>query len=164
MNRGDAWRFLEMGRRLERGVNTCALARTFAHDQATSDDLDLLLDLVDSQITYRARYLIGLALTPVRDMTLLDSFNPRSAAFQVDALKQHLTSLPSLLEDGMLEDPLRTLLPLAAALETADASNLDGPRILAFEETLLDLSGAIAERFFQQGANAAPPRKLPELA
>jgi uncharacterized circularly permuted ATP-grasp superfamily protein/uncharacterized alpha-E superfamily protein len=164
MNRAAGWRFLEMGRRLERGVNTCALARTFALDEATSDDLDLLLDLLDSQITYRARYLIGLALIPVRDMTLLDSFNPRSAAFQVEALKQHLTSLPSLLEDGMLEDPLRILLPLATELQTADAAGLGGARILAFERTLLQLSGAIAERFFQQGANAAPPRKLAELA
>lgn len=164
MNRSAGWRFLEMGRRLERGVSTCALARIFADDAATSDDLDLLLDLVDSQITYRARYLIGLALTPVRDMTLLDAFNPRSAAFQVEALKRHLTSLPPLLQNGMLEGPLRILLPLAAELETVDAADLDGPRILSFERTLLGLSGAIAERFFQQGAHAAPAPKLTELA
>ncbi|HEY2658122.1 MAG TPA: circularly permuted type 2 ATP-grasp protein, partial [Caulobacteraceae bacterium] len=68
MIRGDGWRFLDMARRIERGVNTCRVMRQFAADDATADDLDLLLDLADSQITYRARYLEGMALTPVRDL------------------------------------------------------------------------------------------------
>jgi hypothetical protein len=36
----------------------------------------------DSQISYRARYLVGLALGPVRDMVMLDPYNTRSLAFQ----------------------------------------------------------------------------------
>ena len=76
-----------MGRRTERGINTCRFARTLSGADATTDDLDLLLDLVDSQITYRARYLTGLALTPVRDLVMLDPFNTRSVAFQVFALR-----------------------------------------------------------------------------
>ena len=35
-----------------------------------------MLDLIDSQITYSSRYLVGVALAPVRDMALLDPFNP----------------------------------------------------------------------------------------
>ena len=85
MNRGPGWRFLDIGHRIERGINTCRLARSLAEEDATVDDLDLLLDLADSQITYRARYLVGLALTPVRDMVMLDPFNTRSLAFQVFA-------------------------------------------------------------------------------
>jgi uncharacterized circularly permuted ATP-grasp superfamily protein/uncharacterized alpha-E superfamily protein len=164
MNRTSGWHFLDMGRRLERGVNACSLARAFAGAEATIDDLDLLLDLMDSQITYRARYLEGLAATPVRDMTILDPFNPRSAAFQVARLKRHLTELPALLEDGMLEPPMREVLPLAAELETADAGQLDPQRILAIELSLLRLSYAIGDRFFQQGATAAAPRELAGLA
>src|SRR6202012_6022313 len=99
MNRVAGWRFLDMGRRIERGINTCRITRTFAHDGATPDDLDLLLDLADSQITYRARYLVGLALTPVRDMVILDPFNTRSLAFQVTSIKEHLAALPSLQAD-----------------------------------------------------------------
>ncbi len=134
MNRAAGWRFLDMGRRIERGINTCRIARTFAHDAATPDDLDLLLDLADSQITYRARYLVGLALTPVRDMIMLDPFNTRALAFQVQALKTHLASLPSLLEDGMLEAPSRLLLPLATEVETADAQHLTPATMQAFEK------------------------------
>jgi uncharacterized circularly permuted ATP-grasp superfamily protein/uncharacterized alpha-E superfamily protein len=164
MNRTPGWRFLDMGRRLERGVNTCRLARTFADDHATSDDLDLLLDLMDSQITYRARYLEGLALIPVRDLALLDPFNPRSVAFQVLSLKEHLSALPPLREDGMLDEPMRQVLPLAAEFETAEANFLQVERMLVFELALLRLSHAIADRFFQQGRNAAQPIKLAGLA
>jgi len=130
MNRGAGWRFLDMGRRVERGINACRYARAFAHDAATIDDLDLLLDLADSQITYRARYLVGLALTPVRDMVMLDPFNTRSLAFQVVTLKEHLSALPSLLEDGMLEEPNRLLLTLAVQVETEDAGHLDADKMI----------------------------------
>ena len=164
MNRVAGWRFLDMGRRLERGINTCRLARTFSADMATTDDLDLLLDLADSQITYRARYLVGLALTPVRDMVILDPFNTRSLAFQVATLKGHLGNLPALQDDGMMEEPLRLLLPLSTEVETADAGHLTVEKMQAFEHVLLRLSGAIADRFFQQGANAAPTLKLAGLA
>ncbi len=164
MNRVAGWRFLDMGRRIERGINICRMTRAFAHDEATTDDLDLLLDLADSQITYRARYLVGLALTPVRDMIMLDPFNTRSLAFQVQTLKEHLAVLPSLQADGMLEEPSRLLLPLAASVDTADAARLASEQIQGFERTLLKLSGAVADRYFLQGAHAVPTVKLAGLA
>jgi len=164
MNRSAGWRFLDMGRRIERGINTCRFARALAGEDSTLDDLDLLLDLADSQITYRARYLIGLALRPVKDMVMLDSFNTRSAAFQVEALKAHLSSLPPLLDDGMLEAPMRTLLPLATTLAASEATALDEEKILSFEQTFMQLSDAVADRYFLQGANAVPTAKLGGLA
>jgi len=164
MNRTAGWRFLDMGRRIERGVNVCRFARTLAHAGATTDDLDLLLDLADSQITYRARYLVGLALTPVLDMVMLDPFNTRSLAFQVVTLKDHLAGLPSLVADGMLEEPSRILIPLATQVEIDDAAQLDADQIRAFEHGLMALSGAVADRYFLQGAKAVPTVKLAGLA
>ncbi len=164
MNRGAGWRFLDMGRRIERGINTCRLTRILADETATIDDLDLLLDLADSQITYRARYLVGLALRPVRDMVMLDPFNTRSAAFQIFTLKEHLAALPSLLDDGMLEQPNRVLLPLATEIETADAGAFGTRKMLAIEQALMKLSNAIADRYFLQGASAVPTTKLATLA
>jgi uncharacterized circularly permuted ATP-grasp superfamily protein/uncharacterized alpha-E superfamily protein len=164
MNRGSGWRFLDMGRRIERGVNACRFAHIVAGDEATIDDLDLLLDLADSQISYRARYLVGLALTPVLDMVILDPFNTRSLAFQVEAVREHLATLPSLQADGMLEEPSRILLPLAAQVETLDAAHLDSDTILAFERTLSRLSDAVADRYFLHGANAVPTARLSALA
>ena len=90
MNRAAGWRFLEMGRRVERAINTARFARQFACDEAGNEDLDMLLDLVDCQITYRSRYLVGPLLAPVRDLVVLDPYNPRSVAFQVAALNDHI--------------------------------------------------------------------------
>ena len=72
MNRAAGWRFLDMGRRAERAINTTRFARQFAYDEAGDEDLDVLLTLVDCQITYRSRYLVGPALAPVRDLAVLD--------------------------------------------------------------------------------------------
>mgnify|MGYP000858085844 FL=1 len=164
MNRTAGWRFLDTGRRIERGINICRCTHVLARSGATIDDLDLLLDLADSQITYRARYLIGLALVPVRDMVMLDPFNTRALAFQLVTLKQHLALLPALVDDGMLEPHARILLALATQIETGDAASLDAAAIQGFETELMRLSDAIAARYFLQGANAVPTIKLAGLA
>jgi uncharacterized circularly permuted ATP-grasp superfamily protein/uncharacterized alpha-E superfamily protein len=164
MNRAAGWRFMDMGRRIERGINTCRFGITLAHDEATTDDLDLLLDLGDSQITYRARYLVGLALTPVRDMVVLDPFNTRSVAFQVAALRGHLDALPALVEDGMMEPHIRILRGLATEVDTAMAAEVDPDLMLRFQSDLMNLSNAVSDRYFLRGANAKPTTKLVGLA
>lgn len=164
MNRVAGWRFLEMGRRIERGVATAREARSFAGGPGSADVLDVLLDLIDSQITYRSRYLIGVALVPVRDMALLDPFNPRSVAFQVERLSEHIGALPAMREDGLPETPARLVRALAARIATADAADIDRAWIGAVESDLLSLGGAIADRYFLQGASAARVDKLGGLA
>jgi uncharacterized alpha-E superfamily protein len=164
MNRGAGWRLLDTGRRMERGINTCRFARHFGHGDAPAVDLDVLLDLVDSQITYRSRYLMGLAQGPVRDMVVLDPFNPRSVAFQVERIGEHLENLPLLSDDGMLEKPHKLIVKIAAEIATESAATLDNGQILALEQNLLNLADAIAARYFLQGPNAARADKSSGLA
>ncbi len=152
MVRGPGWRFLDIGRRLERGIATCRFARHFAETNAPSDALDALLDLTDSQITYRSRYLLGASLQPVLDLVMLDPYNPRSVAFQIDRLDTEIRDLPWLTEDGMLEAPRRLILKLAAECRTAEAARLDRNGILLFEQLLMGVSNAIADRYFLQNS------------
>jgi len=79
-------------------------------------------------------------------------------------LREHLSVLPALLDDGMLEEPQRILLALASQVETEDAGDLDTDKITAFEQALMRLSGAVADRYFLQGASARPTVKLSGLA
>src|SRR3954470_18585633 len=116
MNRAAGWRFLEMGRRAERAINTVRFTRQFGYDAATDEDLDVLLTLVDCQITYRSRYLVGPLLAPVRDLVVLDPYNPRSVAFQVAALNDHIAAIPSLKQHGLIERPQRLAVALQAML------------------------------------------------
>ena len=164
MNRAAGWRFLEMGRRAERAINTVRFARQFAYDEAGGEDLDILLTLVDCQITYRARYLVGPLLAPVRDLVVLDPYNPRSVAFQVTALNDHIASLPTLKEGGLIERPQRLAVNLQAMLTTAEASSLDTKTLFALEQDLLNLADAIGSHYFPHGPNASRPEKLTGLA
>jgi uncharacterized alpha-E superfamily protein len=154
INRVAGWSFLDMGRRVERGISTALLARLFADKDATADTLEVLLDMIDSQITYRSRYIAGVALAPVRDMALLDPQNPRSVAFQAEKIVAHLGALPKLRQDGLMERPERIARALEAEIATCEAEKLDGLKIAAFENNLSALAIAIEERYFLQGKNA----------
>jgi uncharacterized circularly permuted ATP-grasp superfamily protein/uncharacterized alpha-E superfamily protein len=164
MNRAAGWRFLEMGRRAERAINTTRFARQFAYDEAGEEDLDVLLTLVDCQITYRSRYLVAPLLAPVRDLAVLDPYNPRSVAFQVLSLTEHILSLPALRESGLIERPQRLAVAVQATLTTAEAATLDTKTLFALEQDLLNLADAIGLHYFPHWPNASRPEKLTGLA
>jgi uncharacterized alpha-E superfamily protein len=163
-NRGAGWVFYVMGRSVERGTNTCRLLRQFAGNDASEPLLEVMLDLIDSQITYRSRYLVGISLVPVRDMALLDPFNPRSVAFQVNRIDEGIASLPVLREDGMLEEPRRLASLLEADLTAQRPESFDESSILSVEQRLLALANAIAGRYFLQGAGQRRAEKTTGLA
>ena len=119
---------------------------------------------MDCQITYRSRYLVGPLLAPVRDLVVLDPYNPRSVAFQVSALNDHIASLPTLREGGLIERPHRLAVALQATLTTAEATSLDTKTLFALEQDLLTLSDAIGSHYFPHGPNASRPEKLTGLA
>ncbi|UFZ06848.1 circularly permuted type 2 ATP-grasp protein [Bradyrhizobium ontarionense] len=164
MNRAAGWRFLDIGRRAERAINTARFARQFGYNEATPEDLDVLLTLVDCQITYRSRYLIGPSLAPIRDLVVLDLYNPRSVAFQIEVLNDHIASLPVLKENGLIERPQRLAVSLRARLTAAEAAHLDGRTLFALEQDLLNLAEAIGQHYFPHGPNATRPEKLTGFA
>ena len=152
MGRTASWRFHDLGRRVERGIVVARLTRTFGMQGATSDDLSTLLDLADSQISYRQRYLTGIARVPVVDLVALDPGNPRSLAYQVDCIAAHLDQLPVLHDDGLPEDQQAEALALKALLAAASAASLDAGQLTEAERQLIRLSEAVARRYFLQGA------------
>jgi uncharacterized circularly permuted ATP-grasp superfamily protein/uncharacterized alpha-E superfamily protein len=95
MTRGTGWRFLDLGRRLERAQ----FILTGALNPFTQSPIDwdaamrLALELCDSTITYRTRYLGQLQPAPVLDLVILDDSNPRALAFQLRTIGVHLDYL-----------------------------------------------------------------------
>ncbi len=148
MVRSPAWRFLDIGRRLERALNTCRLARQFAGESAEVDDLSALLDLCDSQIVFRSRYLTGPMRVPVVDLVLLDPHNPRSLLFQMEQIAEHLAGLPTLAEDGVPERPLRETRAMLAELQGLEAAKVTEKVLQGLEARLLGLSDALSQRYF----------------
>jgi uncharacterized alpha-E superfamily protein len=150
MNRLAGWRFLRIGQHLERAVQTCRLARRLADPAASVDMLDALLRVSDSRITYRARYLMGTLRLPVLDLVVLDDGNPRSVAFQIAHLADHLNELPRVAREGEVDPLTRTTRLLRAEIETTEVADLDERMLLSLENRLLALSSDITARYFNQ--------------
>ncbi len=104
MSRDDGWRFLSLGRHLERLHFVSCTLGDVAPDQAATGSglLEWLLELSDSLLTYRVRHRQQPEWTAVVDLMLIDERNPRSARFQLAKLAKHVRLLP----DGGLIDVL----------------------------------------------------------
>lgn len=100
MTRGSGWRFLDMGRRIERGIYGATVLRNVLSAGNTEAEiaLSLTLELFDSSITYRSRYLSAFQHGPVVDLVLADERNPRGVGFQLHAIADHLRVLATSFE------------------------------------------------------------------
>jgi uncharacterized alpha-E superfamily protein len=96
MTRGEGWRFLDLGRRLERSLHMIALlSGAMTHPPPQEGPvLDALLEVADSGMTYRRRYLGSLRAEAVLDLLVFDESNPRSLAAQLVALEDDVNHLP----------------------------------------------------------------------
>jgi uncharacterized alpha-E superfamily protein len=96
MTRAQAWRFLDMGLRLERAVYLSTLLETTLRspDAENPSLLEAVLEVADSSITFRSRYTLLPSVPAVFDLVLLDDKNPRSVQFQVRQLAKHFEHLP----------------------------------------------------------------------
>jgi uncharacterized circularly permuted ATP-grasp superfamily protein/uncharacterized alpha-E superfamily protein len=92
MTRDPGWRFMSVGRRIERLRAICAAVST-AVREGRSAGLDWLLEFCDSSITYRSRYMGQPEWLPVLDLVLRDESNPRSVAFQLRGLSDMLARI-----------------------------------------------------------------------
>jgi uncharacterized circularly permuted ATP-grasp superfamily protein/uncharacterized alpha-E superfamily protein len=96
MTRGHGWVFLDLGRRIERGVAVARLLEAALRCSGRRELLlEPLLEITDSVITYRRRYFAEPRLAGVLDLLLLDPTNPRALAFQLVVLQSHAASLPA---------------------------------------------------------------------
>jgi uncharacterized circularly permuted ATP-grasp superfamily protein/uncharacterized alpha-E superfamily protein len=96
MTRGAGWRFLDLGRRMERAVNMLTLSQAvLGLETADQPAAELMLEIADSVMTYRRRYFAAPQLPAVLDLLWLDETNPRSLLYQLEAVLDHLLHLPA---------------------------------------------------------------------
>lgn len=126
MNRGYGWRFLDLGRRLERATFGLGLLRPvcFAVEDSETALCETLLAMSDNVVTYRRRYRAAPQVAPVLDLLLLDESAPRSVVYQVVRLQEHVASLPqkAILSQRSLEE--RLVLEALTLLRLAEIESL----------------------------------------
>lgn len=126
MTRGMGWRFLEIGRRIERGIQICTAVDTLFGGQPTRVEASvrLLLELCDSVMTHRKRFPMDSYTLVATDIVLTEALNPRGLAYQLEALRKELDGLighDPLAEEKQLVD--RLLESLRAPTHLADLSH-----------------------------------------
>ena len=92
MTRTHGWRFLELGRRIERAYQTAELLSAMLVNPIDDEYpvLESILQTTDSMMTYRSRYLLQMQPTAVIDLLVNDETNPRSIGYQLLMIDQHL--------------------------------------------------------------------------
>ena len=128
MTRGRSWRFLDIGRRIERTLQITRLLQTTLAQKSSEEDQVLLSDsmltIVDSLMSYRRRYRYGIKIPELLDLVIYDENNPRSLAFQLSKLERHIASLPQEKETGSRTELERLTLETATLVRLADVNRL----------------------------------------
>jgi uncharacterized circularly permuted ATP-grasp superfamily protein/uncharacterized alpha-E superfamily protein len=126
MTRGQGWRFLDMGRRVERSLHLIRLLHGTLAAVSPNEGplLDAILEIADSSMTYRRRYLSSLQTAPVLDLLIADETNPRSLVFQLVALSDDVNHLPRDPSQPGRSQEQRLMLEAVTSIQLADIDNL----------------------------------------
>jgi uncharacterized alpha-E superfamily protein len=128
MLRGQAWLFLDAGRRLERATLLVALLRAMVvarrEPQQEPQILEAVLHAAESLMAYRRAYHEQPEIEPVLALVLLDETNPRSLAFQLRELQQTTEELARDGDRVRLGEEERLVLEAATTLRLADLDAL----------------------------------------
>ena len=169
MTRGHGWRFMEIGRRLERAGSLARMTRTAARLAADDDTVLVpLLEICDSSMTYRRLHFARPALLPVLDLLLLNETNPRSVARQFAVIGHQCALLPAGLhrdlpgperrEADALRSDLAALNLNALAQRPAEAPAAINAFCTRFIDGLRRLSDLLTEHYFSHAASRGAGR------
>ncbi|RWQ66620.1 circularly permuted type 2 ATP-grasp protein [Mesorhizobium sp.] len=147
MYRFTGWRFLEIGRRLERGIQ---IARTLARlTRAAAPDgaLDMMLEIGDSVMTHRRQYPVQAGRRTVIDLLVLDPLNPRSILFQLERLKAEIALLPAVGE-GHMSPAAKEILQLNTAIAIKEPSDMTAKALDDLATEIGGLYNSLAKAYF----------------
>lgn len=166
MVRGLGWRFMDMGRRVEKALQTVRLLRATLvqelPEQEQSRVLESVLLSMESLMTYRRRARGGSDMVRGIELLLHDSGNPRAVFYQLQLLKEHLAELPGVTKGGGLSREERSILEAATAIQLSDVAQLAGEEddsgkrvaldqlLLRLQRLLEDTSSQLSSKYFDQ--------------
>ena len=170
MTRSQGWRFLDIGRRMEWAIQKVErlYACLVAPAEHEPEVLALLLEIADSSMTYRSRYLTSMQPKLVLDLLMIDEANPRSLAYQLRQLDEHIEKLPYRPSEARRTLESRLALGSLTSVRLADIDELakldeEGRRsnleslLLQLADDLPELSNALTRSYLTY---AVPFRSL----
>ena len=152
MTRDNGWRFMSIGRRLERLQFLCTVLQ-HGMGMPPHSSLVWILEVTDSIVTYRSRYMAQPEWLPLLDLLILDDSNPRSIRFQLFGLFKYLDRLAAA-HGPCGADRVRTLLNEIDVLDVDKDLNAGSTALLALLQRTMALTVTLSEQlglqFFSQ--------------
>ncbi|MFZ5961401.1 circularly permuted type 2 ATP-grasp protein [Thalassococcus sp. BH17M4-6] len=147
MYRFSGWRFLSLGRALERAQSMAYVLGDFCAPDAPEGGFDIAIELGDSVMAHRRRYLIETNRNTVIDLLALDHRNPRSIRFQVSFMRRLVSELPEAEVNGTLSPLSAAILRIETRLATAEPARMDAGRLQALSRSLTQLSDTLTNSY-----------------
>ncbi|MCA3563620.1 MAG: circularly permuted type 2 ATP-grasp protein [Methylocystis sp.] len=149
MYRFVGWRFMSIGRALERTQFILQTLRETTASDAPEGALDLAVEIADSAMTLRRRYALASTRATVVDLLALDPMNPRSILFSANEIKEHVAFLPGADVFGQLSALSRAVLQMQTSVAVLTPTTLDGAALQAIRQQAFDLSDLISTTYFR---------------
>ena len=147
MYRFNGWRFLSIGRSLERAQAMCATLAALADPDAPDGALDLAVEAGDSVMTHRRRYAVSTSRETVVDLLALDAMNPRAVLYQLGEIRSHVGYLPRASLHGQMSPLSRAVLRVHTDLAVQSPETLDTAALRAIRGEIGALSGLLSAAY-----------------
>jgi uncharacterized circularly permuted ATP-grasp superfamily protein/uncharacterized alpha-E superfamily protein len=148
MYRFAGWRFLEIGRRLERGIQIARTLSRLTSAKAPDGALDMMLEIGDSVMTHRRQYPVQTGRRTVIDLLALDPLNPRSILFQLERLKAEIGLLPSVGGEGHMSPAAKEILQLNTQIAIKEPSDMTAKALDDLAHEIGGLYNSLAKAYF----------------
>jgi uncharacterized alpha-E superfamily protein len=149
MYRFAGWRFLSIGRSLERAIFMAQSLAWFTRADAPDGCLDLVIEVGDSTLSHRRIYAVVPSPTTVIDLLACDAMNPRSILFQLTEIRDHCEFLPGASTHGHLSPLGRAVLRVHSGLAIRTPESLGPDEIEAMIRDLAELSELLAAAYLR---------------
>ena len=149
MYRFEGWRFLSLGRSLERAGMLAGMLAWFADDAAPEGAFDFAVEVGDSVLTHRRLYAVASSRATVVDLLGCDADNPRSIHYQLSELREHVAVLPGAREQGQMSQLSRAIMKLHADVAVKTPESLDTDALVAIRGELGLVSDLLTKAYLR---------------
>lgn len=149
MYRFTGWRFLSIGRSLERAIAISGALAAFADPDAPDGALDLAIEIGDSVMSHRRRYSVTTSRETVVDLLALDTLNPRSVLYQLSEIRDHIGFLPNAEINGQMSPLSRRALQIHTGLAVETPETIDSDVLRAVIGDIAGLSNLLSDTYLR---------------
>lgn len=161
MTREPSWRLLNIGRAIETSIRTSLMLQNTLTRKSDEEKEKAIMELVlmanESLVTYRYQYRSTLELSAVLRLLLTEEKNPKSVAYQIASIEEHLANMPNHPRHSSLSPAGKKLLQALTDIRLVEIDHLIATQknevirknLNVFFENIIQLLEAAADHIYE---------------